>query len=138
MNTKKQQFIANAYGEYWEQVKDYVDENGWLKATCNFDTEYYKLVLSIRLNIECEFTENSWYEYIRPKSLQGIETNNNWISIESEDDLPKEEGKYWILLNGSISLVEFPLNTEGAFADDIKNNLITHYMPISTPSKPHY
>jgi hypothetical protein len=26
----KQEAIKEAYGECWEQVKDYVDENGWV------------------------------------------------------------------------------------------------------------
>ena len=25
----KQEVIQQAYGEYWEQVKEFVDENGW-------------------------------------------------------------------------------------------------------------
>jgi hypothetical protein len=31
MNNAKQQAIKNAYGEYWEQVKDYVNDDGWVK-----------------------------------------------------------------------------------------------------------
>lgn len=29
MKTAKQKAIELAYGEYWEKVKDFVDENGW-------------------------------------------------------------------------------------------------------------
>ena len=54
----------------------------------------------------------------RPKSLHGVENNNDWVKIESEEDLPKEKGlkclfyastetqliylmMYWKTLNGS-------------------------------------
>ena len=35
----KQEAIKNAYGEFWETVKDYVDGNGWCSARKNIGFE---------------------------------------------------------------------------------------------------
>ena len=76
----KQEAIKNAYGEYWDNVKDYVDENGWASYpnVQKHDYDFGKL----------EFKDGC--TFLRPESLQGIENNNGWIKIESEADLPKE------------------------------------------------
>ena len=57
-----------------------------------------------------------------------------WIKIESEADLPKENGIYWTLRHGSI----VPLYLE-IFNDlDRKywTETYTHYMPIIKPQPP--
>lgn len=84
MNSK-QECISKAYGKYWEELKDCVDENGWHnihKAKIKFKDYYYVQEFENKGN------------YYRPKSLQGIENNRGWIKIESEESLPTKEGKY--------------------------------------------
>jgi hypothetical protein len=73
----------------------------------------------------------------RPKSLSGIETNNGWISIESEKDLPSD-GHYWTInKNGAM-------NNSPRLTDELCNDTeywlstFTHYQPIVKPSKPIY
>lgn len=141
MNTKKQQCIKDAYGEYWEQVKDYVDEYGWLKYG---DLRNEDLGIKDSELEWSNLSHNINNENYRPKSLQGIETNNNWVSIESEDDLPKEVNNLWLLANdGSIVLGQwcifqkiFKTTYGNTFdSDGIK---FTHYQPIIKPSKPLY
>lgn len=74
----------------------------------------------------------------RPKSLQGIETNNNWIKIESEKDLP-EQGSYEYKV-GTMINSKFYLSG-GVY--DIKEvnqswdeDKITHYQKITKPEPP--
>lgn len=80
----KQEKIQESYGEYWQTVKDHIDENGWdirLKYSVNYKTQDY-------------IVKGHGVYITRPISLFGIEHNNGWIKIESEDDLPKESGWY--------------------------------------------
>ena len=74
----KQQAIKNAYGEYWDEVKNQVDENGFI--------EIFKLP-PILFDTVMNEGSSKW----RPKSLQGIDNNNGWIRIESDNDLPKDD-----------------------------------------------
>lgn len=65
---------------------------------------------------------------IRPKSLSGIENNNGWIKIENEEDLPKDNEDYWVVIDGEIKV------THGF---SIRRNS-THYQPIVKPRLPIY
>lgn len=80
----KQEKIQEAYGENWELVKNNVNQNGWIKDR-EFDFKDFK-------PMEWQTTDHDdeWYDTRRPISLKGIENNNDWIKIESVDDLPKE------------------------------------------------
>ena len=50
-------------------------------------------------------------EYYRPISLRGIETNNSWIRIESEKDLPSEDCDVFLYFkDGEIMCDRFLLN----------------------------
>jgi len=68
MKNEKQEAIEKAYGEYWDKVKDYIDENGFVesehfphgKIDADFGVYYGELASDF---------------YIRPKSLKGIEYN---------------------------------------------------------------
>ncbi|MDV3636742.1 hypothetical protein CMU84_16450 [Elizabethkingia anophelis] len=77
METPKEKAIKAAYGEYWDKVKDYVDEDGWCNAFFGIAARDFD---------DTESKREAW----RPKSLSGIETNNSWTRIESEEDLPKD------------------------------------------------
>jgi hypothetical protein len=70
----KQEAIKNAYGEYWEQVKDFVDENGW----CDYH-EWFKF---IGHKIDYIFSKDF---RIRPKSLDGIENKFSFKKIKGFD-----------------------------------------------------
>lgn len=92
--TKKQEAIRLAYGEYWgnliEQAKQCALKNdGWISSILQHAPK----------ELELDFGN---YQY-RPKSLSGIEDNNGWISILSEEDLPKEKISYEVWRNGSES-----------------------------------
>ena len=128
----KQEKIQEAYGEHYEMVKNHIDENGWIDTqTFSFsrkgiDFEQYKK----RSNTYLGF-------YNRPKSLQGIEYNNGWIKIESENDLPKESGMYWTFIIGK-EVVANTFNTFGNNEFTFDNGVVTHYQPIEKPKPPIY
>lgn len=76
----------------------------------------------------------------RPKSLSGIETNNNWRQIESEYDLPKENGEYWVVYNQEIIHTYFEVG-DIRFSQngrDFYKGLPSHYQPIVKPKSPIY
>lgn len=139
METKKQKAIREAYGEYWEEVKDYVDENGKLKI------HYVKLIGNLPT-----FFEVLDNVYVRPISLQGIETNNGWICIESESDLPSVDGDYFVnpkgVNNNKHFFIRYWLNAKKdydgnwVFTEYPKEwlELYSHYQPIEKPKPPIY
>lgn len=149
MKNKKQEVIKKAYGEQWEQVKDYVDEDGWI--------EYSNIDISQMLEIENRgdgYDDNIFY---RPQSLAGIETNNGWIKIESEDNLPKDaiekETDFWLSIN-NISFIGYfyfavsglkyccrdynslPKEIKGVHIGEVKE--LQGYQPIIKPQPPIY
>lgn len=140
--TAKEEKIREAYGGYWEIVKYFVDQNGFIWEYSIFS----KTKNNLLENIECEnkllkYSEvgNSPMFYLRPKSLQGIENNNGWIKIESEDDLPKE-GHYWVFTKKG-EIIDSPKYSDYEFMfNDNKYWLenFTHYKPIQRPEKPIY
>jgi len=120
---EKQEAIKKAYGEHWETVKDYVDENGWF--------EVKKVVGSFwQTKLELDVIESP--RRVRPKSLQGIENNNGWIKIESEADLPKNTTFSHIIKVDGSQYIQSIYRHKGFIGE------ITHYQPIQKPLKPHY
>lgn len=114
----KQKAIEKAYGEHWEAVKDYVDENGFVDS---IHFPHGRLVADFGDNngeLACDFL-------VRPKSLQGIETNNGWIKIESEADLPKDDSVNYDMYNkNGRAISDLPLKT---IIQLFEKGIITHY-----------
>ncbi|MCT3800623.1 hypothetical protein HZQ61_02915 [Elizabethkingia anophelis] len=144
METPKQQAIKAAYGEHWSIVKNDVDVNGWLHSKELFGDKGRNLNLTgLTLITKNQYDPYQCY-YKRPISLTGIENNNGWTRIESEEDLPKEKGDYWVVWNGKI-IVQYWLrdNPDNPYNDMVQNNqvfswmqAVTHYQPIETPKPP--
>lgn len=119
--------------EAWEKlIPDYTSinlVNGWSLGIflpeevdySLFDTEYARLGY-----------------FIRPKSLQGIENNNGWFSIN--ESLPNESG-YYVMYNSENIMLLIELNSTTDFKS-LKQQFLkdgfTHYQPIIKPNKPHY
>ncbi|MCT3674463.1 hypothetical protein HZQ94_14845 [Elizabethkingia anophelis] len=135
MNSQnKQQAIKAAYGEHWvglsnEQQKYALENNGWIDVK----PSQYQMDMFTRI----KFNRNK--HSIRPSALNGIESNNSWTRIESEEDLPKEYKNYWCrTYNGDTKILRFDpefkewyyeCNTGLSFT-------VTHYQPIETPKPP--
>ena len=77
--TKKEK-IQEAWGSFWNPEIHHYSINGWSNPEHYSEEEMYEMMQEI----DMEFGEFR----CRPKSLQGIENNNGWIKIESEEDLP--------------------------------------------------
>ena len=121
----KQEAIKKAYGEYWENVKDYVDNDGWI------DNSIPKFTFGQLKNLDLEYKNDVFF---RPKSLQGIENNNGWIKIENEADLPKENTWCFIISKiAGITHGEFLIKNKDFWLTDA-----THYQPIEKPKPPIY
>lgn len=117
----KQLKIKEAYGEYSEIALELCDENGWIK---NFD--YYTYFPQ-----DNESKRIGNYDCKRPKSLEGIENNNGWIKIESEEDLPNYD--VWLYSSTGTHISRF--FTQDGFPI---NRLCTHYQTIEKPEPPIY
>lgn len=122
----KEEAIKEAWGKNYPPSG--TDKNGWLSERHLTNAQCYEL------NKDESLEYNNVFGY-RPKSLQGIENNNGWIRIESEDDLPKYGNLFWVIKKG----YDYPL-LENMYHDDgdywVK--WFTHYKKIDTPKKPLY
>lgn len=97
----KQELIIAAYGEHWDKVKDFVDENGWLEwgwrgsygdpNPCSLGEmneitgkdHSYKHVKH-----QPESKEKGWGKSLfRPKVLNGLDDNNGWNHIVSHGEV---------------------------------------------------
>lgn len=130
---KKQEKIQEAYGEYWEAVKSFVDtEDGWCtdkyynkidcplpKGNIEYESKYIRVDDGERMV--------DVYQW-RPKSLQGIEDNNGWIKVGEDNIIPYDGDLWGVMKNGDI--FSFSEN------DFIAKGLLTHYQPIIKPQLP--
>ncbi|MCT4253026.1 hypothetical protein HZP37_18190 [Elizabethkingia anophelis] len=126
LKMSKEKAIKSAYGEYF--IKENIDENGW---TNNPPEGMLK-------SIPCEAKEmhitfGSPETWCRPRSITGIENNRGWTRIESEEDMPKEPGHYFVM---DIFRTEPCIIV---FEETLKKNwleVVSHYQPIETPKPP--
>ena len=134
----KQEAIKNAYGEHWEYLKNFINEDGVFIG----DTD----MISDKLFGEWAFigsakdiNSEKLISGSRPKSLQGIENNNGWIKIENEDDLPKNDMYVHIIFNKKANIA-FLCNGEFYNLNKVKyyKEGVTHYQPIEKPKLPIY
>jgi hypothetical protein len=133
----KQEKIQEAYGEHWELVKNYVDENGWFYSN---SSEYVKIFHTICMSVLLDPRRQEDLCSYRPKSLSGIEDNNGWIKIESESDLPKEESimyRLGMFLNDGRFHQDSNLCTLTTAIAALNWNY-THYQPVGKKKEPIY
>lgn len=132
METPKEKAIREAYGEHWETVKHHVDENGYLHHPKGGEVTFDPFIGFME--------EHPTDDAYRPKSIKGIETNFNWTRIESEADLPTEDGWYWIKYLGD-EFVCFWVSHKCLFVDNDNNYYlddVTHYQKVLKPNLPIY
>lgn len=67
-----------------------------------------------------------------PKSLQGIENNNGWISLK-ENRLPIDDNYYFVNIDNHISIKQFHILQYKWWQE-----YVTHYQPIVKPQPPIY
>ena len=112
----KQEKIREAYPiDYWNKINNTAKNcayknNGWIGSILEHAPE----------GIDLDFDGYAF----RPKSLHGIENNNGWIKIESEEDLPNIENKKIVFYGNGI--------TSTYLSEDVKHDIkhfkrYTHY-----------
>lgn len=126
----KEEIIQEAYGEYWEKVKDFVDEWGWL------DVDKFYLISEAKMNFSQIETKEGLllFDNHRPISLKGIENNNGWILFNYEK-LPKDIDCHVFTRNADMIVL-----SSNVINSISKNSLanITHYRAIEKPKPPIY
>lgn len=139
----KQEIIKEAYGIHYEEVKNFIDENGWC---VQIDYSSGKEVKNHRTLNEMGFTQNDDlldFGYFsnenkhkwRPKSLEAIENNNGWIKIESESDLPKDDEWYWVKKKTGEQIMS---GYQRIVSNERWLEEMTHYQKIIKPNEPLY
>jgi hypothetical protein len=125
----KQEVIKQAYGDHWDKVCEYVDDKGWCHG-------FFGIQMQELQGIGKPKNEPTKW---RPKSLEGLEDNNGWIKIESEEDLPKEIEGYWhVVLKGKVIIIELLKDDKSKLFQSLKKDEITHYKLIEKPKPPIY
>lgn len=90
-------------------------------------------------DIEWEYKDDDFIKF-RPKSLKGIENNNGWIKIESEEDLPREDIMYrsgFFKEDGEFYQFSNICNLKTTL-EALTQNYYTHYQPAPKPNAPLY
>ena len=126
----KEELLQSIYGAEYIHA----DINGWMK---------YGMYHPNDLGFDNDEVDRYGDMYLwRPKSLQGIESNNGWISINSEKDLPGEDLDVHIVFKKdggnfqTFGVWDKRLNSFWSGA--MKIGIPTHYQPIVKPLKPIY
>ncbi len=140
-NTAKQESIRRAYGDLYEPIDKVMFTNPhekWYKQWLDTGKFYYNFIPEeIRIKLSQLETDNldgfCWL-----KSLQGIDTNNGWIRIESDEDLPKEPIECWFIHYETIYSGAFAgrMFASGSILSGWK--AVSHFRPIVKPEKPIY
>lgn len=129
----KEEAIKNAYGEYWEKVKDHLTDSNWFKskevlgdfANTKISREFSNI------EWECMDSYHSVYcYYFRPKSLQSIEDNNGWIKLNGLPNEITNRCSMWIMTKNGIEYLK-----ENEF---LPIGYATHYKAIEKPKPPIY
>lgn len=127
--------IRKAWGVYFEHFGEHETKH-------SLENDGFCYVPSITLGLILRKYGEDWLEVnkdlkYRPKSLQGIETNNGWIKIESEEDLPNT-GIYWVIRKGSETPIRAEIDINDNFHKAVWIAVYTHYQPIEKPKPPIY
>lgn len=77
----KEEVIRDAWKSNYDEFSEHIDSDGWARYP-NF--QKHEMVEDVR---PIEF--RSQRSDFRPQSLKGIETNNGWIRIKNQNELPK-------------------------------------------------
>jgi hypothetical protein len=133
----KEQLIKEAWGNSNKTKVEFNKDTGYSLDFLEVDSfvdEYFDMIF-------CHSNNGILYAKIRPKQLQGIEDNNGWISIKSEEDLPQEFQEYHVIRDNFFHTARYVDKNRWVYSGndypkttEILN--ITHYQPIIKPKMP--
>lgn len=139
MENKKEEAIRRAYGEYWDklfkyQQKDIVSRDGWFNCYNARRGRNESIFYEIKNNIECVYDFDN--DDLIPTVIENIWNNNEWIRIESEDDLPKDRrALLWVYTDRGNIYNYFFYSTWFSINELEK---VVAYQPIVKPKPPIY
>ena len=128
----KQEAIKKAYGEHWERLNNFINEDGvFIGDTDMISDELFNEWAFI--GSSKDINSEKLISGSRPKSLKGIENNNGWMRID--DFVKYTNEKFWLFNSHLNDLYQGQL-----FDDDMFpiNRYATHYQPIKKPKFPIY
>jgi hypothetical protein len=112
----KEEKIQEAYGVHWE---------GFNLTAKRCALSHFGFIGNILenppKNIELEHKMGAF----RPKSLEGIENNNGWVKIQTEEDLPKDIESRKVLFRNKEGI------TTTYFSEDIICEIPNHFLRYS-------
>ena len=120
----KQEKIQEAYGEWFEEMKPWINIDGWFDKNA-----FYNKVFSFNYE-KIDVLFSHCQDLMIPKSIREIDKNHGWVKI-GEDDLIHFEGDLWGLTKNKEV---FFFSTD----EFIEKGLLTHYQPIVKPGLPLY
>lgn len=140
---KKLAAIKNAYAEYWEQLPNEAQQqalqnNGFIQSQFSENTTgslFDCIKMETIKTYDGAFGVPSFI--FRPITLKNIETNNGWISIESEEDLPKDYEISYHAWNSEGDRDYYVANM-WTIINRYHLGSVTHYQPIEKPKPPIY
>lgn len=131
----KQKAIQDAYGEYYEVLKEFINEDGW----CNW-WKANKLLTGNDFDYDWN-SANSDRHKMRPKSIAGIGNNRGWFRIETDGSNLPVEGKFRCgmkFYDADIFTEEDAIYNHIEVLNAYHMGLITHYRPVNEHLKPVY
>ena len=144
----KEEKIKKSYKRFWVQLQDEAQEealrnNGFI-ANRFIGNEYGRLTNLLKMESKESIDEDNGesIDVYRPIELQGIENNNGWIKLESEDDFPEDNVTCWIIDKnlGIVSgkWINAPTEKQQVEAKNYWLENATHYQVIEEPKEPFY
>ena len=125
----KQEKIQEAYGSRYISLKESINCNGWINQNVTTRALFDSLEFDEKINS------------MRPLELKGIENNNDWIKIESKDDLPNNWQQLHFVIKGFEENENSGYYYDGLFwnlNEAYVKEIVTHYQPILKPQPPIY
>ncbi len=130
----RQKAIEEAWGAEYKHCKRFLDKDGWLTINSARISDYPYQGFD-------HFTTIGDAR-VRPKSLHGLEDNNGWNKILTSEDLPKEDGNYFVLAKGnyvySQVVTYYVFKSQDNFPEQEEMNRcwvdsFSHWRPIPPP-----
>lgn len=126
----KQEKIKEAWGEYYDKIKNDLDEHGRYNYYDNIPAERKRKLWQFE-NIVCSVIENT--HLLIPSIIKGIETNNGWNILKGTKNEIQYEGDIWIL--NKHGEIELWLQDQYQY---LPIDYATHWKSVIKPLKPIY
>lgn len=136
----KSEYIRLIGIKQYKEIEEFINEDGWCHMMWNISGKpnNHKPLMDFGLKRE-DYHQNMQHEdggFWRPIKLDGLEDNNGWIKISSEEDLPTDINYNYfycqknVFSNRATSVMD--LRATYNFYKDTASEP-THYMKIDKP-----